>query len=240
MLLLHGLGADGSSWALQIPALEKAGFRVLAPDLRGFGRSSFLGGQLTVSTLAADTAALLDCLHAGPVHVVGISMGGAIAIQLALERAELVDRLILVNTFAHLRPGNPGAWFYFTLRFLLVHTLGLPSQAKFVSRRIFPRPDQAGFRNLLYSQIIQADPSAYRSAMRSLIHFNAISRLHEISHPTLVITGEQDTTVPAGIQKILAEKIPSARHVFIKNAGHAVIAEQPEEFNRTLLDFLKG
>jgi 3-oxoadipate enol-lactonase len=240
VLLLHGLGANGSSWALQFPALEQAGFRVLAPDTRGFGQSSYPGGRLTISTLASDISALVENLQAGPVHAVGISMGGVIALQLALDNPSLVDKLLLANSFAHLRLLSPGVWIYFALRLLLVHTLGLPSQAKIVARRIFPRPDQSELRNMLYSQITQANPSGYRAAMRALARFNALPHLHEICIPTLVITGEMDTTVPAENQRVLSENLPFARHVFIQDAGHAVIVDQPDVFNRFMLDFLQS
>jgi len=238
VLLLHGLGVNGSSWALQLPALEKAGFRVLAPDLRGFGKSTYPGGRLSAFILASDMAALLDLFHAGAAHVIGISMGGIIALQLAIEHPNLVDKLILVNTFARLRPQRLSVWVYYALRLFLVHTLGLPTQARVVSWRIFPRPEQAELRSTLYAQITQANPAGYRATMRALARFNALPRLNELCHPTLVITGERDTTVPAEVQNEMAARIPLARQVIIPDAGHAVIAEQPELFNHCILDFL--
>ncbi len=107
VLLLHGLGATGESWGLQFPALQEAGFRVLAPDVRGFGKSTNPKGRLTIRDLARDMALLLNYLQAHPAHIVGISMGGAIALQLTLDYPNLVHRLVLVNTFSRLRPGKP-------------------------------------------------------------------------------------------------------------------------------------
>jgi pimeloyl-ACP methyl ester carboxylesterase len=188
--------------------------------------------------MAGDMAGLLERLETGPVHVVGISMGGTLALQLALDFPELVDRLVLVNTFARLRPERPSVWLYFALRFVLVHTLGLPIQARAVARRIFPGPDQELLRRVLFEQICQADPKGYRAAMRALARFNVLRRLGEIHVPTLVITSELDGTVSPKTQRILVERIPNARQGVIPGAGHAVTAEQPEAFNRAMIDFL--
>jgi 3-oxoadipate enol-lactonase len=238
ILLLHGLGATCASWVLQIPVLKAAGYSVLAPDTRGFGQSSYPGGGTTIAEMSADFAALLDHLHTGPVDVVGISMGGTQALQLALSHPELVRRLVLVNTFSRLRPSSLNEWVYFSLRFLLVHTLGLDVQAQAVAQRIFPRPGQDVYRQELIKQILQADPAGYRAAMRALAKFNADPHLAEIHCPTLVVTSEDDTTVNPYVQNKLARGIPHARQVFIPQAGHAVIVDQAEKFNEILLNFL--
>lgn len=237
VLLLHGLGATGESWGFQFPVLQSAGYRTLAPDARGFGRSSY-PGRTSVSDMAADMASLLERLDAFHSHVVGISMGGTIALQIALDYPHLVDKLVLVNTFAQLRPENPGVFLYFLVRFILLHTLGLPTQARAVARRVFPRKDQSDMRSMLYEQILQANPRAYRASMRSLGRFDVHRRLNEIITPTLVITGDQDTTVKPESQRRLAESIPGAQHAVVAGAGHGVTADRPEIFNQLLLDFL--
>ncbi|MFQ5406981.1 MAG: alpha/beta fold hydrolase [Anaerolineales bacterium] len=237
VLLLHGLGATGESWAMQIPALVEAGYRVIAPDARGFGRSTY-PGCTSVAAMAEDMAGLLAALGVDAAHVVGISMGGTIALQLALDYGARVQRLALANTFARLRPDGPGGWFYFGLRLVLVHTLGLETQARAVVKRVFPQPEHEQLRAGLRAQIAQADPRGYRAAMRALARFNVEARLNEIRAPTLVITGENDTTVDPNYQRVLAARIPGAQHVVIPAAGHGVIGDQPEAFNRVLFDFL--
>jgi 3-oxoadipate enol-lactonase len=239
VFLLHGLGASGESWALQIPALESEGFSILAPDARGFGRSSYPGGSTCIAEMSADFAALLEHLQTGPVHVVGISMGGTHALQLAISHPELVRKLVLVNTFSRLRPSRFNEWIYFALRFLLVHTLGMNVQARSVAQRIFPRPEQEIYRQALIEQIMQADPAGYRAAMRALAAFNADPYLAGIRCPTLIITSMDDTTVNPNAQRKLAQGIPNARQILIPQAGHAVIADQAEKFNEILLAFLR-
>lgn len=238
VLMLHGLGANGSSWQLQFPALSDAGYRILAPDARGFGDSTYPPEANSIAVMAGDMAELVRRVSPISVHIVGISMGGTLALQIALNHPALVDKLVLVNTFARLRPNRPSDWFYLAVRFLLVQTLGLPAQARYVSQRLFPRPEQAYLREMLFEQITQADPKGYRAAMRALFRFNVESRLHEIRRPVLVITGAEDTTVQPGIQKKLASGIPGARHEVVPEAGHAISVECPDTFNQTLLDFL--
>ena len=238
MILLHGLGVNGSSWQLQIPALVEADFRVVAPDTRGFGLSTYPGGKTTIQTMAEDLVELMDSLRIEKPDVVGISMGGTIALQFAIDHPELIRKLVLVNTFAHLRPYSLSAWFYFAVRLVLIQILGLRAQAQAVSKRLFPRPDQEELRQLLVFQIMQADPNGYRAAMLALWSFNVTNRLKSIATPTLVITGDSDTTVPMGVQQQLAERIPNAQQVFIRQAGHAVTVEKPTEFNQALMLFL--
>jgi pimeloyl-ACP methyl ester carboxylesterase len=240
VLLLHGLGSCGESWGYQFPALGEAGFRAIAPDFPGFGNSNYPGGGTSIAAIAGSLVQLLRSLGAEPAHVVGISMGGTVALQMALDAPNWVKKLILVNTFAQLRPKSASVWTYFAVRYLLVHTLGLPAQAKAVAGRIFPQPQQDDLRRELVRQICQADPRGYRAAMRALARFNVRQRLREIRCDTLVVSGEFDSTVPLETQQQLVQGIPGARHITIRSAGHAVIAEQPDVFNRCLLDFLNG
>jgi pimeloyl-ACP methyl ester carboxylesterase len=190
--------------------------------------------------MAEDMARLLHKLKTSPTYVVGISMGGTTALQLALDHRDLVDRLILVNTFACLRSDNPVRLLYFAGRYLVLNALGLPTQARVIARRLFPDPDQELLRQAFYDQVIQANPGAYRAAMRALARFDVRRRLHEIRIPTLVVTAERDNSISQRLQRQLVESIPGSRQVIIPMAGHAVTADQPEAFNRVLLDFLLG
>ena len=238
VLLLHGLGANSASWTLQLPPLIEAGFRPITPDAPGFSRSPYDGKGWSIPAAAQAMADLLAELQAGPAHIVGISMGGVIAQQMVFDFPQLIRKLVLVSTFAALRPESLGSWAYLLGRFVMVHTLGLPAQAKVVARRIFALAEQEELRQMLITTITQSDPRAYRAAMRALALFDSRKRLAEIKVPTLVITADRDTTVPPPRQKLLVEGIPGARQVVISNAGHAVSVEQPEAFNRELLAFL--
>ncbi len=239
VLLLHGLGANGSSWALQIPPLTETGFRPIAPDVSGFGESHYDGHGWNFKRAAGELSALLDELQTGPVHIVGLSMGGVIAQQLAFDEPERIRKLVLASTFAALRPAHWTGWGYFLRRVILVWGLGAQGQAHFVGERLFPEPNQEPLRQIFLEQIEQADPRAYRAAMRSIGLFDSRRRLKQIKAPTLVITGSNDGTVSPHIQTILADGIPGARHVIIAGARHAVSVDHAEEFNREMLSFLR-
>lgn len=238
VLLLHGLGATGASWTLQLPPLTEAGFRPLAPDAPGFGNSPYDGRGWSAARVASQLAALLGELQTGPAHVVGLSMGGVIAQQFARDFPHLTRRLVLVSTFAALRPDSLSGWLYFLHRGLAVTLRGPRAQAELVAARVFPRPDQAPLREMLLETILRADRRAYRAAMRSLASFNSRGWLKDITAPTLVVTGADDTTVSPARQTLLAQGIPGARQVVMEGAGHAVSVDRADEFNRLLLDFL--
>lgn len=188
--------------------------------------------------MAVEMAHLLEDLGCGAAHVVGLSMGGTIAQQFALDHPHLTRRLVLVSTFAVLQPGSLKGWYYFLQRLLVVNTLGLPAQARLVAQRIFPHEDQAQLRELLVETVSRANPRAYRKAMAALGMFNSMKRLGRITAPTLVVTGEEDTTVPPPRQRALVEGIPGARQVLIAEGGHAVPIDQADKFNAELLAFL--
>jgi 3-oxoadipate enol-lactonase len=237
VLFLHGLGANSSSWQLQFPLLIEAGFRPIAPDAPGFGASSYDGKGWSIKRVAAELAGLMDEMHLAQAHLVGISMGGVVAQQFVLDFPERVNKLVLVNTFAVLQPDTIKGWLYFLQRFVLVHTVGLPAQARVVASRLFPGEGQEQLRQLMIEQVTQADPRAYRAAMRSLGLFNSAKRIGQINKPTLVMSGQNDTTVPLRNQRALAIGIAGAQQVIIPNAGHAASVDQPDIFNRVLLEF---
>ena len=237
VLLLHGLGADGESWALQFPALAAAGFRPLAVDFPGFGASPAPAGRWSIRAAARAAAGVLPSLGIDSADVVGLSMGGVAAQLIALETPHLVRRLVLVSTFACLRPKGWSETAYLLRRFALANLRGVRYQAATVAWRVFPDSDQAVLRDILIEKILAADPKVYRAAMRGLALFDSRRRLASIRQPALIISGEHDTTVPPQAQRELTA-IPGSRQVVIPGGNHAVIADQPEAFNQTLLAFL--
>ncbi len=239
ILLLHGLGADGRSWGFQTTALVKAGYRPVAPDLPGFGKTPPNKLHWNIPNVTQEIIYWMQGMFQTPMPVVGISMGGSIALQLALTRQDLVSQLVLVNTFACLRPHSFNGLIYLFKRFMLANIRGSASQAEMVAFHLFPNPDQADLRAAITELILESDPHVYRLAMRALAVFDVRKRLDEIHVPTLVISGALDTTVPLEIQAELADGITGARHVIIPGGRHAVIADQPDRFNEVLLSFLQ-
>ena len=238
VILLHGLGATSESWGYQIPSILNQGFRILVPDMRGFGKSPYTGGDHSITDMASDIIEMMNWECIDTAHLVGISMGGAVALQLACDHNSRFEKLVLVNTFARLRPNSIQGWFYFAIRLGMIHILGLPTQARFVASRLFPNPDQEHLRQMFIEQVIQSDPQGYRATMRALMHFNLESQVSNINNDTLVITGAKDFTVPLSVQKFIVDQLSYVRHIVLDEAGHAVTVEKPVQINRILVEFL--
>jgi len=239
IFLLHGLGTEASSWTYQIEALEDAGFRPIAPDLPGFGRSRFFDDRWSIRYTSAAIVSMADNLGIDRFHIAGISMGGTIALQTAIDHPDRLLSLVLINTFASLHPKRWNEWVYLVRRYIRAWFRGAGAQAELTANRIFPRPDQEELRRELVSHIRQTDPQVYKQAMRELGLYDARKSLNRIQIHSLLITGRDDTTVPLENQHDLATGIDGCRQVFIANAGHGVIIDQPEEVNRYLVEFLR-
>lgn len=237
ILFLHGLGASSSMWQYQLADFCDTGYRPIAVDFPGFGKSSPLP-RWTADTAAKWVVDLLDELNIKEFHVVGLSMGGVIAQVMALKFPTRVSKLVLCSTFAVLHPRGLSEIRYLLKRFLLASLRGVKFQAEMVAGRVFPAPDQALFREEAVRQIINAHPKTYRSAMRMLAFYDSRSKISHLKAPTLVMGGALDTTVPLSLQMEMCKLIPGAKWRLIPNANHATAVDQPLAFNQTVLEFL--
>lgn len=239
LLFLHGLGATADSWHFQLEGLSERGIRLIAPDLPGFGRSHFTGTRWTLGRAVGQVIELMDQLSVARFFVAGISMGGAAALYLAYHYPARVEGLVLINAFASLKPGSLSEWSYFIKRGWRAFFRKPADQAAIVAERVFPAPDQRIYREILIDSIRSADPKVYRQAMLALARFNFTRKLGNIQTPVLIISGEEDTTIPIQNQRMMARMIPSADHVIIPGAGHAVIADQPDVVNLNISRFIE-
>lgn len=238
VLLLHGLGVYGESWWHQIQALREHGYFPLAPDLPGFGATPAGQGRWSVKNAAASAIKVLDQIGIDKAVVCGLSMGGVVALQLAIEAPERLDGLILINTFSALRPASLSEVLYFVRRGLRAYLRSPGDQAELVADRVFPLAEHAEWRNRLVHSIQASDPKVYRQSMLALARYNANRQLAGIQIPTMVITGTRDSTIPPRVQERMAGKIPGARQHLIDGAGHGVIIDHAETVNQLMLDFL--
>jgi pimeloyl-ACP methyl ester carboxylesterase len=236
LVLLHGLGSSSADWGPQLPAFT-ARHRVLAVDLPGHGRSPLPRGRLTVAGMADGVARLLARLDVPPAHVVGLSLGGCVALALALQAPERVRSLVLVNAFARLRPAGPRGALRMLARLVL---LAAPMErlAAHVARGIFPEPGQRDLYEAAVASLSRTPRRAYVAACGALAGFDARSRLAQVRCPTLIVAGGRDTTVPRTAKQALASAIPGARLVVLDESRHASNLDQPERFNRLVLDFI--
>lgn len=238
VVLLHGLGSCADDWWLQFPALA-ARYRVVAPDLRGHGRTDKPPGPYTVPQMAEDVVGLMEALGVGEAHVVGLSLGGLVAQALAARHPDRVRSLILVNTFARLRPRGLRSWRLLLQRGLALLVGGVEKQAEVVARSMFPHPDQGAIRRAAVERLRANDPRAYRAAIYAAMRFDGRPDLVRIRVPTLVVAGTEDTTVDMAAKEELARNIPGARLEVVPHSGHVTPVDQPAHFNRLVLQFLR-
>lgn len=239
LVLLHGLGSSRHDWALQLPAFVPA-YRTIAVDLRGHGQSPKPPGPYRIAQFAADVALLLMRLDARPAHILGLSLGGAVAQQLALDYPELVQSLILANTASHFVTTEWRQRLFGARRFAGAYLQPMDKVAVQVADRLFPLLEQTPLRNEAIARIASNDPKAYRACLWAVARFNVTFLLELIACPALVIAGDQDTTVPFAAKQILAQRIPNSHLLVISNSGHATPIDQPEAFNSAVLAFLTG
>ena len=152
VLLLHGLGSDATSWQLQMDYLLANGLRPIAIDLPGFGESICNPELWSLKYCAQSCNQLMDSLSINHYDVIGISMGGVVAQIMALDYSERVNRLVLINTFACLRPQKWDEWYYLIKRYLIAKIRGKNIQAQLVAKRLFPEPDQELYRKEIIKQ----------------------------------------------------------------------------------------
>jgi pimeloyl-ACP methyl ester carboxylesterase len=237
VLLLHGLGGSHDDWRLQLPEFAKR-YRVIVPDLRGFGASG-RREPFTIQQHARDMLALLGALEVSRAHVVGLSMGGSVAIEMALARPEAVATLVLANTAPSFRLSNwerrRMAW----LRILVASVLGVGAVARLTGRGYFPARGQGRLRRRLIRRASETSRWVYLATLRALVRWNAEARLKAIRAPTLVLAAEFDITTIAEKRRWVA-RIPDARLVELPGSRHHSEQDSPERFNREVLAFLRS
>jgi len=242
LLLINGLGSDHQEWLFQVPAFAPH-FRVVIFDNRGTGMSDVPPGPYTTPQMADDAAELLDFLGVGRSHVLGVSLGGMIAQEIALRHPDRVDRLVLGCTgpggsltvypsseamaaFTGAGGDDPEADLRRMIPFLYSESYIAerpPEIEEFVRRRIGDRTPREGFL----------------AQMGAVMAHDASGRLGGIRARTLVITGDADRLIPPENSLRLAERIPGALRVSLPGAPHRLFAEQASAFNREVLAFLK-
>jgi len=244
LVLLHGLGSNSRSWRYQLAGLAQS-FRVLAWDAPGYGLSDDLlvedEANFSMAGFAHALAAFLDALQIDQAHIVGHSMGGVLALEFYQRYPARVKSLVLADTN---RGGGakPQAEREATLQRRL-HALATQSPAQIAQARapglLSPHADAALVADVtsIYAEIRSA---GYRLATLGLDRANHSDLLAQVNVPTLILCGELDTLTPPAESEILAQNIPHADLKFIPRAGHSSNQEQPQVFNRLVLDFLQS
>jgi len=238
MLLIMGLGYPSVAWYRTRPVLAKK-YRTIAFDNRGVGQTDMPPGPYPIPVMASDAAAVLDAAGVDTAHIFGISMGGMIAQEFALQYPKRVRSLILACTAA----GGPTAVRADgeTTQMLMARGSMTREEAAQAAVPFIYHPDTP--RKLIDEDIETRrrwfpHPDAYNAQLQGILAWESYSRIAQIAAPTLVIHGESDRLVPPGNGKLIAEKIPGAKLVLIPCASHIFPTDQPEAANKAILDFL--
>lgn len=235
LLLVHGLGSSGADWAFQIPPLA-ATRRVIVPDLRGSGRNAQARGPVSITQLADDLWALADALAVERLDLVGFSLGGAVALEMALARPDHVARLATINSLPSYRVDHWKKWMEVHVQAAMVRTLGLPRVARMVSKRLFPHPHQAPMRERVVA-VLGANPvRAYLDTANALAGWCAGERIGDLRARTLLIAAEHDYT-PLDEKRIWAERM-RADFAVVRGSRHGTPFDAIEATNALLAAFL--
>ena len=237
VVMLHGLGASHEDWESQRTPFSRR-YRVIAPDLRGFGASG-RSGEYSVAQFADDIWGLLETLKVRRFHLIGHSMGGAVALQMALDRPERIRRLVLADTLPSFETNTLGKRMLFAYRYAMMGVFGPQRLAKAVARKLFPgtEREQVRLRERAVRRGDINDRTVYLDTIRNLLGWTVTSRLATLTMPVLVIAAEHDY-FPVSDAEAFAAALPNAQLEVFAGAHHAVPLEIPGAFNRRVLEFL--
>jgi pimeloyl-ACP methyl ester carboxylesterase len=253
ILLIPGLGLDHNYYRFGIPLLSRH-LQVLAVDPRGIGRSTKSPPPYTVEAWADDFAVMIDKLGRGPIHVLGSSLGGSMALALAQRHPGKLKSLIVVGGFSEL---DRATELNFRLRLRLIEKLGMSDEVAdymglWTLTRKFINSD-AGFATMRANQanIRASSAQSYSAFVEALLKWGRCqpgqerepkftTLLDSIKTPTLVVTSDNDHLIPKELSDLIAARIAGAKLVVMPGAGHIPFMEQPDEVVRIVLQFLEG
>ncbi len=251
LVFVHGLSGCWANWLEQLPVLA-AEHRVITLDLPGFGYSPMPSQEITISGYARLLDQLLGQLGIDAAAVVGNSMGGFIAAELAIAFPQRVERLVLVSAAGISTTGHPGTTRALgslrRLETVLATTAGwVASKSDTVARRARLREALMALvvahpghlpAALAAEQLRGAGKPGFFQALESILDYDIRERLPEIACPTLVVWGDRDRLVPLRDADVFVELIPDAHKVVFQDTGHMSMLERPAAFNELLEEFL--
>lgn len=239
VLMLHGIGGGHLSFAPQVETLASNGYRAVAWDMPGYGRSAPIE-PYTFKGLAESCIRLIESLKCGHVTLIGHSMGGMVAQEVVARRPEVVDKLVLCGTTASF--GKPdGRW---QQEFIASRTAPLDAGQSMAELAEVLVPQMVGPGSLpegvrLATHCMGMIPaSTYRRALEALVTFDRRAELARIHVPTLLVAGEHDRNAPPAAMQKMAKAIARSTYIEMRGIGHLQNLEAPDEFDALVLNFL--
>lgn len=237
LVFLHGLGFTKKDWDAQVPFFSKT-HRVITLDLRGHGDSTKPKDAYGVELMTEDVKQFLDHLDIKKATVIGFSMGGAVAFQMAVSYPEYVDNLVIVNSGPDFNNMGKIGEDLLNNRIEFLETKGLAPLAKEIAFNMFPEDHQKDLRNEFEARCKNNDYKAYYQSFFTLMHWGLGEKIHDITARTLVVASDMDYT-PVAFKEDYVNRLQQATLVVIKNSRHGVVIDQPDAFNFELNKFLK-
>jgi pimeloyl-ACP methyl ester carboxylesterase len=241
VVLIHGHPFDRSMWRPQAAFLAGLGYRVIAPDLRGYGTSSVHSGICTLDVFATDIAGLLDVLGIGAAVICGLSMGGQIALEFARLHSGRVRALVLADTSAPAETGDGIRRRHATADRLLAEGMA-GYAAEVLPHMLSPQSvtGQPAVAAHVLNMMRAASPAGAAAALRGrAARPDYVAMLSRITVPVLVVVGSADEYTPLPDATLIADGIPGASLSVIEGAGHLPNLERPDAFNEALGRFLE-
>jgi len=244
LLLITGFGSYSAHWSPIIPYLSRE-FRVIAFDNRGTGQSDKPDYPYTLPMMAGDAKGVLHALGINKAHVFGVSMGGMIAQEFALNYPDRLRCLVLGCTNCggkHAIPASEEAREFLFGRDMA--KLSVEERARLTvpwlwTREFIQSHPEAVESYVAITSCYPTPVHGFRSQAQAIARHDTYDRLPQIKAPTLVITGDADRLIPPENSKILASRIPNAELVILKNAGHGFITDATEAAAKAIMDFLR-
>jgi pimeloyl-ACP methyl ester carboxylesterase len=243
LVLIQGVGFDRSGWRPVLRKLRRR-FRLVLADNRGSGRSDPPGGLLTVEAMAGDIVAVLDDAGVARAHVLGVSLGGMVAQDLAFYHPERVDGLVLVSTtpgwpFGYPMPASSARLLAATGGMTREDALSRHTENALSTVTVQRHPELVGRLVDFQRSRLPADPRGWSAQVAAGAYYAGRLRPASIRARTLVLHGDADTVVDPRNGKLLASRIPGARLVAFPGLGHLLFWEDPKGFARAVTTFLR-
>lgn len=238
LLLVHGAAVDGRMWHPQLTGLADD-FTVLAWDEPGAGRSSDLPAHFGLQDYASCLAALIESVGLGAAHVVGLSWGATVVLELYRRRPELVATLIFAGGYAGWKGSLPEEEVRARVAGVRQMLAAPPDAGDITFPGLFAGDPPAEFVPLLEQMAAAVRPESLRTALSVMAETDQRDLLAEISVPTLLIWGELDARSPLRVADQFENAIPDATRVVIPGAGHMSNLERPDRFNEAVRAFCR-
>jgi pimeloyl-ACP methyl ester carboxylesterase len=237
VIFLHGLGSRGTDWQPQIDALNDK-YRVITLDFPGHGKSEAWHAPITVKDLAGIAKMLLDQLKIPSAHFIGLSLGGMVAFQMAVDYPECLRSMVIINS----APGPGANPMKFKMRLLLRKALlrfvGIDKLAQRIAHDLFPQSSQASLRDQFLASIKYVDKQTYKNIVDAIGNFNLDKAIRGCHIPALILAADQDYT-SITFKENYTKRMKNARICVIPNSRHASPLDSPEFCNREIVEFLK-